>query len=244
MRTLRRAGYRSREVCGRFTLRRPGAEVAQHFALSEIPELTPRYNAAPGQAIAAVRAVEGRGLVLELRRWGLVPPWAPDPRIGGRLINARSETAAGRRAFAPALRARRCIVPADGFFEWGSRGGERVPFHVQVRGGALFGIAGLWEEWRGAGGEVVESCTLLTTGANERLRPLHDRMPAILDPGDYDRWLDPQERDPARVEILLRPFPSEAMEAAPVGPRVNRPELDDPACLEPAPEPLQRTLPF
>jgi len=231
-------------VCGRFTLRRPGAELARHFGLSEVPELAPRYNVAPGQEIATVRAVQGQGRILELRRWGLVPPWAPDPRMGGRLVNARSESAAERRAFAPALRARRCLVPADGFFEWASRGGERVPFHVQVRGGALFAIAGLWEEWRGPGGEVVDSCTLLTTDANERLRPLHDRMPVILDPADYGPWLDPREGDPARLRPLLRPWQGEALDVSPVGPRVNRPELDDPACLAPAPEPPQRPLPF
>jgi putative SOS response-associated peptidase YedK len=229
-------------VCGRFTLRRPGGEVARHFELQEVPELAPRYNAAPGQDVAVVRA-EATGMRrLEARHWGLVPPWADDPRVGSRMINARSESAERLPAFAEALRLRRCLVPADGFFEWVARGRERRAFHVRLPDDGLFGMAGLWETWRGPGGEIVESCAILTTAANTYLRRLHDRMPVILAPGDYARWLDPGQRAPAALRPLLRPYPDGALLLAPVGPRVNRVENDDPDCLAPAEPPAQGEL--
>jgi putative SOS response-associated peptidase YedK len=231
-------------MCGRFTLRRPGGDVARHFDLPETPELRPRWNAAPGQAIAAVREPAAGRRELALLHWGLVPPWADDPRVGSRMINARSETADRRPAFAAALRARRCLVPADGFYEWRRRGAERQAVHVRLRDEGLFGMAGLWEEWRGPGGESLESVAILTTDAHPSLRELHDRMPVILSPGDYARWLDPALRDPAPLRALLRPFDAEPLELVPVGPRVNRVEFDDPACLAPARPPAQGALPF
>jgi putative SOS response-associated peptidase YedK len=229
-------------MCGRFTLRRPGREVARHFELDAVPELTPRYNAAPGQEVAVVRARAGGGRALEPRRWGLVPPWADDPRIGSRMINARSESADRRPAFAEALRRRRCLVPADGFFEWATRGGERRGFHVHLPDQGLFGMAGLFESWRGPGGELLETCAILTTDANTRLRDLHDRMPVILAPADYARWLNPNCHDPAALRPLLHPCAPETLEISAVGPRVNRVEHDDPACLAPAGPPAQGEL--
>jgi putative SOS response-associated peptidase YedK len=229
-------------MCGRFTLRRPGGEVARHFELSEVPELAPRCNIAPGQDVPVVRAQASGVRTLDALRWGLVPPWVRDPRIGSRMINARSESAARRPAFAPALRARRCLVPADGFFEWAKRGAERRAFHVRLRGDGLFGMAGLWEAWHGPGGEIVESCAILTTDSNAELRPLHDRMPVLLAPADYARWLDPELHDPEALRPLLRPFPDDALELVAVGPRVNRVEFDDPACLAPAEPPAQGEL--
>jgi putative SOS response-associated peptidase YedK len=235
-------------------LRRPGREIAEHFGLRVEPRVRPRYNVAPGQEVAVVRALPGAesaadaagaadgGRVAESRLWGLVPPWAKDPRIGARLVNARSETAATRNAFAPALRARRCLIPADGFYEWGPAAGGRAPYHVTVGQGELFAMAGLYETWQGAGGEVVESCTILTTAANRVVAAVHDRMPVILAPRDYAAWLDPACRDPRDVAPLLASRAAEGMQATRVSTRVNRVENDDAACLEPPAPEAQGTL--
>lgn len=220
-------------MCGRFTLRRPGREIAEHFELGEEPRLAPRYNVAPGQAVAVVRVREDGARLAEPRRWGLVPPWADDVRIGSRMINARSETAARRKAFAPALRARRCLIPADGFYEWTLRDGRRVPFHLEVGQGDLFGMAGLYETWHGPGGELVESCTILTREANPVVAALHDRMPVILPATAYGAWLDPERGEPDAIAVLEAAPRSDAMRATAVSTRVNRVEYDDAACLDP-----------
>lgn len=219
-------------MCGRFTLRRPGREIAEHFGLRAAPRLAPRFNVAPGQEVLVVRSQADGQRVAEPRRWGLVPAWAADPRIGSRLINARSETAGERRAFGAALRARRCLIPADGFYEWAGHEGARTPYHLEQGAGELFGMAGLYETWHGAGGEIVESCTILTTAADPAVARLHDRMPLILPPPDYAGWLDPARSDPAALEAFLRPHAAH-LHATPVSTRVNRVEYDDPACLGP-----------
>lgn len=220
-------------MCGRFTLRRPGREIAEHFGLGAEPRLAPRYNVAPGQSVAVVRVREDGARVAEPRRWGLVPAWADDLRIGSRLINARSETAARRKAFAPALRTRRCLIPADGFYEWAGRDGQRVPFHLEVGEGELFGMAGLYETWHGPGGEVVESCTILTRAANPVVAALHDRMPVILSAEVYAAWLDPSRGESDALASLAAPPRSDAMRATAVSTRVNRVEHDDAECLDP-----------
>jgi putative SOS response-associated peptidase YedK len=179
---------------------------------------------------------------LELRRWGLVPRWARDPAIGSRLINARSESAAGKPAFRDALRRRRCLVPADGFYEWKQDPGLRRPHHLHLPGRALFAFAGLYERWRSAEDQPpLETCTLLTTAANERVRPLHDRMPLILDPDAYAAWLDPDLSDPDALRLRIGSKRSDALCFHPVGLRVNDPRNDDPRCLEDEPPP-QREL--
>ncbi len=220
-------------MCGRFTLRRPGREIAEHFGLSAEPLLAPRYNVAPGQDVPVVRARADGTREAESRRWGLIPPWAEDHRVGSRLINARSETAARRSAFAPALRKRRCLIPADGFYEWARRDGQRVPFHIEIGDAGLFGMAGLYETWHGAGGEVVESCTILTTAANRVIAEIHDRMPVILAPAEYAAWLDPAGGDLRTLAALLAPRRVRGMRATAVSTRVNRVEHDDPDCLGP-----------
>ena len=170
-------------MCGRFALFTSPEALARLFGVAEAPALEPRYNIAPTQNIAAVRiAPEGKAREWALLRWGLVPFWAADPRIGSRLINARSETAAEKPAFRHAFRLRRCLVPADGFYEWQRLARERRPYFIRLRERETFAIAGLWEEWRGPEGVAIASCTLLTTEANALMRPLHDRMPAILPP--------------------------------------------------------------
>jgi len=223
-------------VCGRFTLTTSREVLARAFDLDDAPVLSPRFNVAPGQDVATIwQTPEGRR-ELRPRRWGLVPHWARDAKIGSRLINARAETAAEKPAFRSALRQRRCLVPADGFYEWSARGreaGDRQPYHLALPGREPFGIAGLYEQWRDADGALLETCVLLTVAPNDQVRPLHDRMPAILRREDYAAWLDPAERDASRVQALLGPWTGPALEARAVSRRVNRPANDDPACIEP-----------
>jgi putative SOS response-associated peptidase YedK len=219
-------------MCGRFSLRASGADLAEQFGLAEAPDLPPRYNIAPTQPVAVVRAGPG-GVALALLRWGLIPRWAKGPEIGSRLINARAEAVAEKPAFREAFRRRRCLVPADGFFEWQARGGRKQPYHFRLRDGRPFAFAGLWESWRGEDGEALESCAILTTEANGVVGPVHGRMPVILGPADYGRWLDPRAQEPGQLRPLLRPYPAEEMAACPVGPWVNDPRHEGPRCLEP-----------
>jgi putative SOS response-associated peptidase YedK len=225
-------------MCGRFSLSSSPEELARRFGLEETPVLAARFNVAPGQDVATVSVESGGGRrALVPRRWGLIPSWARDPRIGNRLINARSESAAEKRAFRAAFERRRCLVPADGFYEWAGVGAARRPHHITAADGLPFGIAGLWEQWIGPGGEVIDSCTLLTTAANACMERLHDRMPVILDPGQFEAWLDPRRREPTALQPLLRPYPG-AMTARPVSGWVNDTRHDDPACLEAGSEQL------
>jgi putative SOS response-associated peptidase YedK len=222
-------------MCGRFSLATSAQQVAEHFGLTEVPALSPRYNIAPTQPIAAVRRPDRREVpILELRRWGLIPSWAKDPGIGSRMINARVETAAEKPAFRAAFRRRRCLVPADGFYEWKPHPKRRRPHHVRLGEGELFGLAGLFECWESPEGESIESCTLLTTAANRALLALHDRMPIIVDPEDYGRWLDPGLQDSDAILSLTRSSISDRLAFHPVSFRVNNPRNDDSACIEPA----------
>jgi putative SOS response-associated peptidase YedK len=223
-------------MCGRFTLTTTPEEVARHFELAEIPLLAPRFNIAPGQPIASVAlAPDGGRRVLALRRWGLIPGWAKDPKIGSRMINARFETAAVKPSFRSAFRKRPCLVPADGFYEWAARAGAaKQPYHIALPGRRCFAIAGLWESWRDPEGANIETCTLLTTAANAKLRAVHDRMPVIVDPADYAAWLDPRLGDASTLARLALGEPAEGLELQAVGRRVNDPRFDDAACLEAA----------
>lgn len=231
-------------MCGRFTLRAAPEAVAEHFGLAEPPDLSARYNISPGQPVATIRATEGgQQPVCELRTWGLVPAWAKSPTIGPRMINARAETVAEKPAFRSAFRHRRCLIPADGFYEWASGSKPKQPLHISRGDGALFGFAGLWELWRSHEGRALESCTIITAPANATLRPVHDRMPVILDPADYAAWLDPGPVDALRLRELLAPCPEEWLVLRTVGLRVNDPNNDDPECVAPAPpQPGQAAL--
>jgi putative SOS response-associated peptidase YedK len=221
-------------MCGRYSLATPAQQVAEHFGLAEVPELSPRYNIAPTQSVAIVRRPADREApVLEFRRWGLIPSWAKDPGIGSRMINARVETAAEKPAFRAAFRRRRCLVPADGFYEWKPHPKRRRPHHVRLSAGELFGLAGLFEGWESPEGVIIESCTLLTTAANAVVSALHDRMPIIVGPEHYQGWLDPDLQDPDAILSLTRPSISDRLRFHPVGFRVNDPRNDDPVCIEP-----------
>ena len=219
-------------MCGRFSLHSNPHVVELQFGLAQTPELAPRYNVAPGTPILGVRADERHARHATLLRWGLIPSWAKDPSIGHRMINARAEHIAEKPAFRNALRRRRCIIPADGFFEWRAAGARKQPYYVRSAGDELFGFAGLYEYWKGPEG-LVASCTIITTEANALMRPLHDRMPVILDAADYAHWLDPDNPDPESLVAILRPAPPERMTAYPVGLRVNNVRNDDPALIEP-----------
>lgn len=220
-------------MCGRFTLAVPAEQVATQFQLSQVPDLAPRYNIAPTQQVAAVRATDaGRELVL--LRWGLVPSWAKDPSVGAKMINARSETVAEKPAFRAALRQRRCLIPADGFYEWQAQAGGKQPFHIRLAEGGPFALAGLWEHWKTPEGGWLHSCTILTTEANELMRPLHERMPVILPAEHHARWLDPGLHDAGPLQELLRPFPADQMLAYPVSKAVNKVGNDGPELVVPA----------
>lgn len=221
-------------MCGRFTLASSPESIEHEFGVESIPELEPRFNIAPSQDVATVDQDREGARRLVMRRWGLIPYWARDPRIGARQINARAETVDSRPSYRDAFQRRRCLVPADGFYEWGevSRG-PRQPYYLSRPDAACFGIAGLWERWRAAEGEWIESCTLLTVAANAAVRPVHDRMPAIVAPADYALWLDRDVRDPESLRRLLRPPADDALVLRPVSRRVNRPEFDDAECIAP-----------
>ena len=226
-------------MCGRFTLTTTPEEVAREFGLDETPLLAPRFNIAPSQTVATISSdPQGARRVLVPRRWGLIPGWARDPKIGNRMINARVETLAEKPAFRAAFRKRRCLVPADGFYEWAARpGGTKQPLHIALPGRRCFAIAGLWESWRDPAGATLETCTLLTTAALPALRAVHDRMPVILDPADHALWLAEGPPDAASLARIARGAPAEALELHPVGRRVNDPRHDDAACLAAAATP-------
>jgi putative SOS response-associated peptidase YedK len=210
--------------------------LSKFFHLGEIPSLKPRFNVAPSQPVAAVRTSSpGGARELAFLRWGLIPSWAKDPSIGSRMINARAETVHEKPAFRNAFRRKRCLVPANGFYEWQRQERRKQPFYVRMRDERIFAFAGLWDRWEGEDGSVAETCAILTTAANAALVPVHDRMPVILEPGAYDRWLDLSSGDPASLAPLLVPFPPEEMVAFPVGLRVNDPSVDDEGCIVPLP---------
>jgi putative SOS response-associated peptidase YedK len=220
-------------MCGRYTLATPKERLAEEFGFENSSvELPPSYNIAPTQGVAAVLE-EGGQRRLEVLRWGLIPPWADDPQIGSRMINARSETASEKPSFRRAFRERRCLIPADGFYEWRRTNGAKQPYYIHMQDGRPFAFAGLWESWSKGGEGEVRTCTILTTGANAIVGEIHERMPVIVAPDAYEVWLDSaSEKDELRG--LLAPFSEEEMEAYPVSRFVNSPSNNDPRCVEPA----------
>lgn len=226
-------------MCGRFTLRTPAKDVAEMFDLAPRQlELAggwrARYNIAPSQDVAVVRCqAKGHARQAAWLRWGLVPAWAADPAGGYRMINARAETAATKPSFREAFRHRRCLVPADGFYEWKRGAKPKQPYYIRLQDERPFAFAGLWDAWH-QGDSAIESCTILTTDANELVADLHDRMPVILDPERFDAWLDPAAEDPARLMRLLTPYPAERMTLYPVSTVVNSPRHEGPECIAPA----------
>jgi putative SOS response-associated peptidase YedK len=224
-------------MCGRYTLIRLAdfTDMFPWIRTAPPSEWTqPRYNIAPTQRVAIVPN-DGRNEV-DFFQWGLVPSWARDASCGSRMINARREGIAEKPAFRSAFRRRRCLVPASGFYEWKKHadGKTKTPMHIRMRDGKPFAFAGLWEVWRGPEGKKLSTCTIITGPPNDLVRDIHDRMPSILRPEHYHKWLDPDEASPEALTELLQPFPAEWMEAYPVGRAVNSPKNESPELIEPA----------
>src|SRR2546422_8511567 len=209
-------------MCGRYTLKTTVEQLSEKFQFPEIIPLKPRYNIAPSQSVTVVRLLpDDTDRKLAMLRWDLLPAWAKDPAKVQQPINAKAETAAEKPIFRDAFKRRRCLVPADGFYEWEQDEGRKQPVYIHMRDGEPFAIAGLWERWEGQDGQVIESCTVLTTEPNDLLAPIHNRMPVILDPTQYDLWLDPDVQQPEKLRPMLHPYPAEPMTYYSVNLRVN-----------------------
>lgn len=224
-------------MCCRFTLTQAEVALRRKLRLGNPPPLKARHNIAPGQPIAAARASADGTRALAILSWGLVPFWAKDPAIGHRLLNARAETAAVKPAFKGPLRHHRCLIPADGFFEWTGRTGHKQPWYFRQADHEPFCFAGLADHWGAPDGSEIESAAILTTAANDWMRPIHDRMPIVIHERDYDRWLDPDCQRPDGVRNLLVAPPDDFFIRHAVDPAVNRVAAEGPACIEPIPEP-------
>ena len=217
-------------MCGRYSLTSNISELQGRFGfVMDAPAPSPRYNIAPTQSVlAVVNDGQRRGAMM---RWGLVPSWAKDVKVGAKMINAVSETAAAKPAFRSAFRRRRCLVLADGFYEWRREGKQRVPMYFSQKSGEPMAFAGLWESWQSPGGELIRSCAILTTAANELMAPVHHRMPVILSAETEPLWLDPMTETPDTLEPLLLPAPPELLDVREVSPKVNNVRNDGPDCI-------------
>jgi putative SOS response-associated peptidase YedK len=221
-------------MCGRYRLSRRKQLVEEYFDASGDEDWSPRYNIAPTQLIPVIRQhPKEPNRVLSLARWGLIPSWAKDMSGATGMINARAETAATKPAFRDPMKFRRCLVPADGFYEWVRTGSAKQPFCFEVTDGELFAFAGLWDRWRDPSGQWVKSCSILTTTPNAVTAAVHNPMPVILRKDDYDLWLDPGMADVETLSDLLKPFDARAMRSYPVSNRVNQAQNDDPECPTP-----------
>ena len=235
-------------MCGRYTLRHTTQQIVARFEVTEVIDATfaemrvdaPRYNIAPTQPIAVI--TENSQRVMEMMRWGLVPSWAKNPSIGSRLLNARAETLPEKPSFRTALTRRRCIVPADGFYEWKKQGKAKQPMRIHRKDDELFAFAGLWDEWQSPDGSPLRSCTIITVGPNELMASIHNRMPAMLCPEDEGAWLKGSLQSVPELLSLLTPYPDEEIEAYPVSANVNSVANDDSCCIKPFDAPADLTL--
>ncbi|MFZ5819576.1 MAG: SOS response-associated peptidase [Chloroflexota bacterium] len=222
-------------MCGRFTLTIDPAELQEAFEGYTFPEqFAPRFNIAPSQPVLAIPN-DGQQRA-DFFLWGLIPSWAKDPALGNRLINARGETLAEKPSFRGNFKYKRCLVLADGFYEWKAQPGSKTktPYFIHLEGRRPFAFAGLWDEWRAPDGSLVKSCAIITTAPNELMAPIHNRMPVILPPDDYPQWLDAAPRPPESLLPLIKPYPAEKMTAYPVSTLVNSPQNDRAECVAPA----------
>lgn len=218
-------------MCGRYTMHHSPAQVLMRFDVTSAQTTTTeRYNIAPTQTVPIIMETDG-GRLLETMQWGLIPSWAKEPGLARKMINARAETLAEKPAFKAALARRRCLIPADGFYEWKTEGNVRHPLHIRRKDGALFAFAGLWEEWKQPDGTPLRTCTIITTSPNDIMLPIHDRMPAMLLPEEEEAWLDVKSHKSGDAVRLLHPYPADLMEAYAVDRRVNIPTIEDPALL-------------
>ncbi|MEZ5428358.1 MAG: SOS response-associated peptidase [Pyrinomonadaceae bacterium] len=222
-------------MCGRFIQKAKPEQIQSEFNVEISPDQSfePRYNITPSQMIGAVRETEGARQYARLK-WGLIPHWSKDDSFASKLVNARAETLAEKPSFREAYRKRRCLIPADGYYEWKATDHGKQPFYFHLKDRDLFGFAGLWEEWLDRdSGEVVETCAIITTEANRLVRPVHARMPVIIGPGDYEKWLDAGGKtDPAELDRMLSSEINEELESYAVSPSVNNPANDGPELIE------------
>jgi putative SOS response-associated peptidase YedK len=219
-------------MCGRYTITSAPEALRALFRYAEQPNFPPRYNVAPTQPIAVVRLTEGKRQFV-LMRWGLLPSWVKDPKAFSLIVNARGESIIDKPAFRAAMKYRRCLIPADGFYDWKTVGsGSKQPFYVRAKSGAPLAFAGLWETWTGPNGEELDTATIVTTRANRTLAPIHDRMPVIIPPDAFDLWLDGAKVDAKTAEALIAPAPDDLLEAYPVSTAVNRTANDNPKLLD------------
>jgi putative SOS response-associated peptidase YedK len=231
-------------MCGRYRLSRRKQIIEEYFDTSPWDDdWSPRYNIAPTQSVPVVRQHPKEPIrQITTMRWGLIPNWAKDPSVAAGTINAKSETAAEKPAFRDPLKLRRCLIPADGFYEWARKGTSKQPFCFEMNEGELFALAGLWDGWKNADGQWIKTCSILTTTPNAVTSAVHDRMPVILDSAHYDLWLDPGMQNVAAISELLKPYDAPLMRCYPVSNRVNYVANDDEACSTPVE--LPQTLPF
>lgn len=222
-------------MCGRYAITSAPEAIRKLFGYMDQPNFPKRYNVAPIQPIPIVRMVDGRRQ-FALVRWGLIPSWVKDPRTFMLLINARGESLKEKPAFRAAIRHRRCLIPADGFYEWKQAGARKQPYYIHLKSGGPFAFAGLWESWHGPNGEETESAAIVTTNANATLAPLHDRMPVIVEPAAYDLWLNCQKVDADTALALIMPAREGLLATHPVSTAVNRVANDGARLIEPVAE--------
>ncbi len=219
-------------MCGRFSLTVGDRDIEDEFKVKIGFDVRPRYNIAPTQEVL-VLLHDGTERRLETFRWGLIPHWAQDPKIGNKLINARAETIFEKPSFRSAAKERRCLILADGFFEWAKTEKGKIPMHIRLKSGKPFGFAGLWESWQSPEGEEVKSCAIVTTEPNELMMTIHNRMPVIVQKKLEELWLNPELKKRSELMEVLKPYPPEEMEAFPVSKLVNSPTNDRPECVTP-----------
>ena len=221
-------------MCGRYALDADPTRFAEHFQLTGEVAFSPSWNIAPSTRICTITADDQSQRHLHLMRWGLIPSWAKDPTIGNKLSNARGETVAEKPSFRSAFKSRRCLIPASGFYEWKTEASKKNPWYISLRDGNPMAFAGIWETWRPQGGETVETCCIITTGANELMEPIHDRMPVILDVDRWDTWLSSQIHQPELLLPMIQPHEADTMQAWPVSREVNKVGLrNDAELIEP-----------
>ncbi|HEY6896296.1 MAG TPA: SOS response-associated peptidase [Rhodocyclaceae bacterium] len=223
-------------MCGRYALHGPQTQLQEYFSTQAWPDFPDRYNITPTLLVPVIRQSPEGQRVAHLLRWGLVPNWSKDPSIGQKLNNARGETVAEKPSFRDAFTRRRCIVPASGFYEWKTEGRHKQPYYIRFKSGEPLAMAGLWESWRDPEGQIVRTFCVITTGPNEVMQPIHERMPVLLRPGDFAAWLDPAVDAAHSLGALIAPFAAEGMEAWPVSRQVSNAREEGPDLIRPLPQ--------
>lgn len=221
-------------MCGRFALKTTAQAIKEMFLVEQGLQYDPSFNIAPSQPVVTIRySPKTKSRAMSLMKWGLIPTWSKDPSIGQKMINARSETVDQKPSFKGPFKYKRCLIPADGFYEWKRLDGAKQPYFIKRVDDKPMAFAGLWDYWGGADGSELETCTIITTEANEIMQPIHERMPVILKESEFDVWLDPRIQEPILLKQYLKPFPSEELETYPVSTFVNKPANNSKECLKP-----------